>query len=237
MSILSFIQSLKRGAKSECDQKSAVGNLHTRNDQAVPRPWTYDPVHSLYLTKGYTVKLKAGTKKVTLLRFLIAKLAYGRVGEGLSVEEYLVLMETSFALLDSKDPNFAEKWKSSILKVANFIPALSEIREFPVVLNPESRQILVDYFREDPILPNPEAYFGLLGQRDLRDSFRVRFNSSWIPPKRVERYIGVGYKDKGSRRYPELDGSPSWQEVATVLANREREQEEAGSAYFAPTGE
>jgi hypothetical protein len=88
-------------------------------------------------------------------------------------------------------------------------------------------------FRDDPILPKPEAFFGLMGNRDMRSSFRVQFKSSWIPPKKVERYIGVGYKDKGSRRFPELDGSPTWQRVATVLANREREQEEALSAYSA----
>jgi hypothetical protein len=38
-----------------------------------------------------------------------------------------------------------------------------------------------------------------------------------IPPK---PYIRVGYKDKGTRRDPSWDGSPSWQEVA--MANTEK---------------
>jgi hypothetical protein len=183
------------------------------------------------------VKLRAGTKKVTLFRFLLAKMVYGREGEGLSVEEYLCLLELFFGLEEVQDPNLLRKWKDSLSRVSNLIPGLAEIQEFPIVLSQDSRKALVDYFGDDPILPNPEAYFGLLGQRDLRNSFRVQFKSSWIPPKRVERYIGVGYKDKGSRRFPELDGSPSWQDVARVLANREREQEEADSAYSAPSGE
>jgi len=29
-----------------------------------------------------------------------------------------------------------------------------------------------------------------------------------------QKHIGVGYKDKGARRDPSKDGSPSWQEVA-----------------------
>jgi len=193
-------------------------------------------VHKLYLTRGYSVKLRAGTKKVTLFRFLLAKLVYGRESEGLSVEEYLVLLELFFGLEVNQDPNLIQKWAESFERFSSLIPGLARIQEFPIVLKGESREALIEFFGDDPILPRPEAYFGLLGQRDLRNSFRVLFTSSWIPPKRVERYIGVGYKDKGSRRFPELDGSPSWQDVARILANREREQEEADSAYSAPSG-
>jgi len=164
-------------------------------------------------------------------------LVYGKEGEGLSVEEYLVLLELFFGLEEVQDPNLLRKWKDSLSRVSILIPGLSEIQEFPICLNPESKEALVEFFGDDPILPNPEAFYGLMGQRDLRNSFRVQFKSSWIPPKRVERYIGVGYKDKGSRRFPELDGSPSWQDVARVFANREREQEEADAAYSAPGGE
>lgn len=103
--------------------------------------------------------------------------------------------------------------------------------EFPVVLDRVSREKIRSLLEGDPILPSPSAYFGLMGNRELRSSFRIRFVSSWIPPKRVERCIGVGYKDKGTRRCPEQDGSPSWQRVATVLCNQERMAEEAETAY------
>jgi hypothetical protein len=33
-----------------------------------------------------------------------------------------------------------------------------------------------------------------------------------LPPKRI---IGIGYRDKGTARDPAIDGSPSWQEVAS----------------------
>jgi len=237
MSVLSSLKSLLWKTKEGVDKMSVSGDLLIQKNQAVPRPWTSDPVQQLYYTKGYTVRLKAGIKKVPLFRFLLAKLVYGREHEGVSVEEFLVFHELFFDLVDSKDPNLRKKWETSFEKVSSIIPAMSEISEFPVVLDEDSRVALKQILQDDPILPNPEAYFGLLGNRDMRNSFRVQFRSSWIPPKRVERYIGVGYKDKGSRRCPELDGSPSWQTVATVLANREREQEEAEAAYFAPQAE
>jgi hypothetical protein len=237
MSVLSSLKSLLWKTKEGVGSVSVSGDLQSQKNQAVPRPWTSDPVQQLYFTKGYTVRLKAGIKKVPLFRFLLAKMVYGREHEGVSVEEFLVFNELFFDLSDSKDPNLGKKWGPSFVKVSSIIPAMSDISEFPIVLDTESREALKQIFLDDPILPNPEAYFGLLGNRDLRNSFRVQFKSSWIPPKRVERYIGVGYKDKGSRRIPELDGSPSWQRVATVLANREREQEEAEAAYFAPQAE
>lgn len=237
MSISAFFQSLRRKNRVADEIQPTTDHLHTQNTQADSRPWTYDPRHSLYLTKGYTMKLRAGTKKVTLVRFLLAKMVYGKEGEGLSLEEFLVFHEIAFALLESKDPNLIGKWELSLSRISQLIPVMAEIKEFPVVLSAESRSHLVDFFKDDPILPNPEAYFGLMGNRDLRNSFRIQFRSQWIPPKRVERYIGVGYKDKGTRRVPELDGSPSWQDVAREFANREREQEEAELAYAAPPAE
>jgi hypothetical protein len=237
MSILALLQSLSRKARGSGEPQVESGNLQSWNNQAVPRPCTYDPVHLYYLTKGYSVRLRAGVKKVTLLRFLLAKLVYGKEGEGLSLDEYLVFLELFFSLEGSPDPNLVRKWEYSLKNISILIPELAKVREFPIVLDEASREAMVNFFWDDPILPKPEAYFGLMGQRELRNSFRVQFKESWIPPKRVERYIGVGYKDKGSRRFPNLDGSPSWQEVATTLANREREQEEAGIAYSAPSGE
>ena len=42
-----------------------------------------------------------------------------------------------------------------------------------------------------------------------------------IPPK---RYVGVGYRDQGSRRNVAYDGSPSWQEVATSAIMRDSQE-------------
>jgi hypothetical protein len=218
------------GKKQGCESKSLRLVLRERKSQADTRPRTSDPVQTLFETKGYTMVLKKGTKRITLLRFLLAKLAYGKEGEGLSLDEYLVLNEVFFSLLDNPDPLMQEKWKDSFENLKPVFQAISEFKEFPVLLSEDSQIELGKHLWNDPILPKPSAYFGLLGNRELRNSFRVSFRSEWIPKKRVERYIGVGYKDKGTCRVPSLDGSPSWQRVATVVSNQEREAEELAGA-------
>jgi hypothetical protein len=218
------------GKELGIDTKSFRLDLSERKFQADTRPRTSDPMQTLFETKGYTMILKKGTKRITLLRFLLAKLAYGKEGEGLSLDEYLVLNEVFFSLLDSRDPLLLEKWKDSFENLIPVFRSISEFKVFPVLLSEDSQIELSKYLWNDPILPKPEAYYGLLGNRSLRDSFRVQFRSEWIPRKRVERYIGVGYKDKGTCRNPSFDGSPSWQRVATVFSNQERIAEEQAGA-------
>lgn len=42
----------------------------------------------------------------------------------------------------------------------------------------------------------------------------------------LKRFIGIGYRDKGTARKPEIDGSPSWQEVASHVSYLETRIEE-----------
>jgi hypothetical protein len=78
------------------------------------------------------------------------------------------------------------------------------------------------------LLPSPHAYFGMKGNRDLRTSYTLLFNDAILPKKaKSKRYIGVGYKDKGSCRDVAFDSSPHWKEVATFFSNQEREAEES----------
>jgi hypothetical protein len=63
----------------------------------------------------------------------------------------------------------------------------------------------------------------------VMDSFTTK---SWRPPGietkllPPKRYIGIGYRDKGSARDPAQDGTPSWQEIASYISNLERQIEE-----------
>lgn len=66
-----------------------------------------------------------------------------------------------------------------------------------------------------PILYSPRA----LGSQKLQNLLKLKFRVLVVPglaksdfPE--ESYIGVGYRDKGHSRKVELDGSPSWQELA-----------------------
>jgi len=58
------------------------------------------------------------------------------------------------------------------------------------------------------ILLPPHEYFGHTRKRDL--VFNLKYRRRPVR-KHSEKYIGVGYKDKGSSRKEHLDGTPSWQ--------------------------
>jgi hypothetical protein len=189
-----------------------------------PPPYNSDPRNiSGRISKGYHMIIKRGTNRMVLLRFLIAKLRFS--AEGISLEEYLLLYHLYFDLSESKDPNFQEKYKVFLKKVQENLEFLNENRIFPIILGEKERQYLDEIFSND--IPKAREYFGLAGQRDIRDSFRLILHDA-IEPKRFapKKVIGVGYKDKGTCRNIAFDGSPSWKEIATVFSYQERKAEE-----------
>lgn len=52
---------------------------------------------------------------------------------------------------------------------------------------------------------------------EVRSTKPLGISTKKLPP---ERYIGIGYRDKGTAKQPWIDGSPSWQEVASVPIER-----------------
>lgn len=73
----------------------------------------------------------------------------------------------------------------------------------------------------------------IVPRRNFED-FKLRFHNSYhlifrepqgVPTDTLpaKRWIGVGYRDKGSAKDKAIDASPSWQSVATVAAGLERE--------------
>jgi hypothetical protein len=160
---------------------------------------------------------------MVLLRFLLAKLRHSL--EGVSLEEYLLLYHLYFELSENKDPLFSEKHQDFLNKIKGILVNFNENKVFPIILNDQGKERLDEIFSKS--IPSAREYFGLTGQRSLRDSFRLVLHDSIrpkkFPPKKV---IGVGYKDKGTCRDPALDNSPSWQEVAQVFSYRERKAEE-----------
>jgi len=163
------------------------------------------------------------------MKFLLAKLLYSE--EGLFIDEYLCLYEVFFDLTEMRDPLFLEKNGVHLEKVGLILSGMSDSKSFPVHFSDEAKNLLRRVVGD--FIPGPREYFGLAGQRDLRQCFRVQLNDSLIPkPPRPVRYIGVGYKDKGSRRDPAFDGTLRWQEYARTFANLEREAEELDSSIF-----
>lgn len=195
-----------------------------------PRPEGFDPSSlRARFAGGYTVKLKKGVKRITLFRFLLAKLLYDSDEEGLHLDEFAVLVNLFYDLLEVQDPTFVEKYREHLNRLIPLFADLGKARNFPLRLYVRDKPFseLVKYV--GPILPTQNSYYGLRGNRDLRMSFYISFNDTLRPTQfRAPRFVGVGYRDKGTRRDNALDGSPSWQEVGSEAAALE---EALGHSY------
>jgi hypothetical protein len=179
------------------------------------------------ILKGYTMKVKKGTNRIVLLKFLLGKLVFSI--EGLNIEEYLLLFHLFFEMTEIQDPLFQEKYKEYLFRLNLLLSELGKIKEFPV--HPTERSALEIGRLLEGFLPTAREYFGLAGQRDMRSCFRLILNDTIVPKRPPpKRFIGVGYKDKGTCRDPAFDGTPGWQFYARYFANKEREAEEFDSS-------
>jgi len=173
------------------------------------------------------VKILKKAKKKNLFRFLLAKTFYEE--DGLHLDEFLVVWELYLNLQEllSKDPAFREKYETSLRSISIFMKALEDRVEFPLrmkVEDPRLQEILSTMF---PLLPSKDAYFGLKGQKSLRQGFSIVFNFEKTRPRKVQegRRIGVGYRDHGTKK-PDHEGTPHWSEVASHFRELEIRSEE-----------
>lgn len=211
--------------KEENQSTTKQGKSTEDSVSAVPLSLSSDPrIHFPFqLRGGFRVKIKKGAKKVTLFRFLLAKMVYDPVG--LHLDEFLVLCELYYQLVESNDPTFQKKYSNWLVELKWFFSRSGEFQVFPIQVLEEHRPTMVKHLGE--FLPSGTAYFGLKGNRQLRNSWSLILLSQVVQHKRrfAKRVIGVGYKDKGSRR-PDHDGSPDWREVASHFTELEWRLEE-----------
>jgi hypothetical protein len=136
---------------------------------------------------------------------------------GISIEDLLTLYELQVYLEEKtdKDPVFNAKYGMWLITTEQVMQKLGTFRAFPIRIQEGHRRLLVEILK--PLLPGASAYFGLRKQPRIWNSFRVQLRNPLkpLPLKIPKPYVGVGYKDKGSRRDLAKDGSPHWKEVAS----------------------
>lgn len=193
------------------------------------RPRSSDPTCLVdrYLG-GYSMKIKKGTKKVTLFKFLLSKLIWDEA-DGLHLDEYLVLNHLWFDLSEIEDPSFVRKYGDWILTSFQLFTQLTGASDFPLKLSNDrkDREYLAEWL--GPLALTPQSFFGMKGNRNIRDSFVISFRDSRlpirIPPK---RFVGVGYRDKGTRQKTSEDGTLHWTEYAQESGELESALERLG---------
>jgi hypothetical protein len=179
---------------------------------------------------GYRVIFKKGSKRITIYRFILAKIVHDP--DGLGIEDLLALFELN-VYLDRKsqtDEQFHEKYHLWLNTIDTFIEKLSQFKVFPIRLGQIDKLNLEKALV--PFLPSSRAYFGYKKQPRIYDSYRILLRNPLKAPKKLpsKRYIGVGYRDKGSLKNTAIDGSPHWKEVAADSYEKDRRKEEINNA-------
>lgn len=162
--------------------------------------------------KLHSVLISKKVKRVSLQRYLLSKIAYG---EQVGFREIGALFLNQLWLENKTktDNQFNQKFGRTLEDLSNILRQLNISRGInsTVIANLRSK-----------VNNQLEAF--LIPRRNLAQ-WKMKFDSSVIltSPKPsgvlnktlpAERYIGIGYRDKGTAKNPALDGSPSWQEVA-----------------------
>lgn len=225
---LSFLWRKTQGEVSKVRKASSLfsfkdGNLPDLElSQAATRPCDSELTSRLQskLREGtYKVKIKKGVKRFTVFRFLLAKMLYEE--EGLHLDEYLVLYELYYDFREMKDPTFQAKYEEWFRETEIFFIYLARLAVFPYRIPQQAQWKVIQHL--GTVLPTQSAYFGLKGNRDLRNSFQLQFDHPLdLRSARVQRFVGVGYKDKGNCREVAIDGTPDWKETAGFYSSLER---------------
>jgi len=166
------------------------------------------------LSGGWIVKIKSGIKRINLYRWFLAKLFFDE--EGLSLEQFLCFQELHLQFSLEGQKEFNDKWGDLINNfVTNeVLPLCQKTSSWPLRFELKNEETLRTQFRSWRV-PTREEYFGLKSDKRMLRGYRVIFKCQLpdqkLPPK---RFVGVGYRDKGSRRN-DSDGTPHWTTVAS----------------------
>ena len=158
--------------------------------------------------------IRKGVRRLPIFRYLLGELVYG---DGLDISAYLALWELWDWIKRKDDPKFLQAHESKLGQTQKLLRAIGKKGYlFPVRLKlPE------DFEKAKSLVPTPETYFGLKGQKEIRQSFRLLLHDErppqHLPPK---RFIGRGYDDEGTYRDLSKDGSPHWSELTCDWKNQ-----------------
>ena len=148
-------------------------------------------------------------------RVLISKLLWDI--DNFTSEDLLALFDNQLFLEDlaSKNESFRKKFQVSLEDISNYLKAVKfkKIEDLPRIAEKFKRFIKIKL--NDFIYPQrnyPEQLRRYKQYVEFRWTEPEGTLVSQLPPV---KYIGKGYTDKGNAKKPHLDGSPSWQNVAS----------------------
>lgn len=170
------------------------------------------------------VLISKKTKRVSLERYLLSKISY--FPETIVERDLLCLYLNHIDLQEKaeRENDFSQKFGSDLESVSIILKGINLTHGVSLkALKMVSEKLKV-------VLPHY-----IVPRRNFEE-FRNRFHNSYhlifrepqgvpineLPPK---KWMGQGYRDKGSAKDKAVDASPSWQSVATVASGLERKTE------------
>lgn len=199
-------------------------SIEVCNSQADPRPVGHDPSRPL-VSKQFSLESRIHSARVrfSLMKFLCTKILVEGL-KNLTIEEEFLLFDSKIYLDEFQDVSF---WSGQRIREWKVLETMiGQVRMTSISLQEKiPRTAQLNFFSNvQKILPGPHAYYGW--RKTFSPKFFLRRRNRALdrkaPPR---RFVGVGYRDKGNAGNAALDGSPSWQEVASatnLVTSRER---------------
>lgn len=187
--------------------------------RAGPKPYGSDPNANLLI--GSPIIEVQCKRKDTLLQFkrLISKVSYEE--EGLSKDEFFITWELFLRLtrMAERDYNFL-KW---LIPLKEISPLMGSLKPGLSRRNGLKKAFWSIGEAGKWLILSPHEYFGIKYQEpEGRVKLRRLYPEKRRPP--LERYIGVGYKDKGFLPNLAVEGSPSWKVVCQSEGQRSQKE-------------
>jgi len=169
---------------------------------------------------GTAVVYKRGVRRIHLQRLIVTRIRTRR--NEVKVDEILVLYDNLLYLLElaNRDPSFSNKFGKTLEVLTKDLQSLNLRTGIPSKIMDTLYIKFKNPIYNDFLIPSRNYKQSV---RTLQRAYRLKATKHNVsrpnpPPK---RWIGVGYRDKGSARNLAEDGSPSWQEVAMSLTVKE----------------
>ena len=158
----------------------------------------------------------------TLFRFVWSKYRYA-TGKLTEKDIFLVnFITVDMLTLAERDPQFLNRNLEMITQVRLSLIFLN--REWETQHHQKLEPEVTRFPKRGPNLAfSPRAYIGLCNDPRFRKIYQRAINTEKIHHSSFrERFIGVGYKDKGTCRKPHINGELTWQEYATINEGRRK---------------
>lgn len=163
---------------------------------------------------GVFVVYSKNVKRITLQRVLCSKLVFEK--EKFVLRDLLVIFDNLLVLQDMclKDEGFKNKFGQSLELLALLLKN-SRIGREPTKagLAALSKKLksLEGFLIPHRNLPHTEKFF--IGKYEVRQGIKSGIPLKDLP---VKRFIGIGYRDKGTARDLAFNGEPRWQDYCKM---------------------